>query len=129
DFANQNHCARAFVLGEELDAVKMRQSADRITPDSDAGRLPVTARSKLPNRFVGQCPAARNYANAPWFMNVTWHDADLARVGGDDSRTVRSDQSRPSAAHECSHPHHVHHGNSFGDANHKIDICIDGFEN
>src|SRR5262249_38633500 len=38
DFADQNYCVRAFILGEELDAVEMRQSADRIAADSDAGR-------------------------------------------------------------------------------------------
>ena len=43
--------------------------------------------------------------------------------------TIRSDQPRPFPAHLRFHPHHVHHRNSFSDANDKIEIGVDRFEN
>src|SRR5437588_312378 len=106
----------------------MRKTADWIAADADASRLAVTARSELPNRFVGQRSRTRDHTNLSLFVNVTGHDPDLACARSDDSRTVRSDQTRSFPAHLRFYTHHVHHRDSFGDANDEIDICVDGFE-
>ena len=129
DFSDQDHrfCVSIFV--EKFYAIQMRETSYRIAADADAGRLAVAARSQLPHCFVGQRSRPRDYTDAARLVNVTRHDADLALARRDDSRTIRSDQSRALAAHLRFHTHHVHHRNSFGDADHKIDIGVHRFQN
>src|SRR5438128_9455061 len=106
----------------------MRKSADRIATDPNTSRLPVTARSELPNGFVGQRSRTRNHTDLAFFVNVTGHDPNFTRARSDDARTIWSDQSRSPSAHLRFHAHHVHDRNSFRDADDKIDIGVDAFE-
>src|SRR5436305_1195093 len=79
----------------KLNAMGMREPADRIAADSDASRLAVTARSELPHRFVCERAAARDHADPSRLVNVTRHDADFASAGRDDTGTIGADQARP----------------------------------
>ena len=129
DFADQDHrfCLSIFI--EEFHRVEMRQTADRIAADANAGRLAMTARSQLPNRLVRERARARDHADAARLVNVTRHDPNLACAGSDDTRAIRADESRFAAVHLRLHTHHVHHRNSFRDTNHQLHAGIDCFEN
>src|ERR1044071_8210839 len=107
----------------------MRQAANRITANPDTSRLTVTTRSELPDRFVGERAGTRDHADFSWLMNIPRHDADLAGAWSDDSRAIRADQSRWFAAHQRFDSHHVHHRDSFGDANNQFHPGIHGFKN
>ena len=61
-------------------------------------------------------------------MNVAGHNSNFALPGCDDARTIRPNQARFLSAQERFHPHHVHHWNSFRDANYQLDSGIDRFK-
>mmetsp|Transcript_29276 Transcript_29276/g.45495 ORF Transcript_29276/g.45495 Transcript_29276/m.45495 type:complete len:281 (-) Transcript_29276:169-1011(-) len=77
----------AFQTVDEVSPVK------RITSDSDAGRLSQPSRRSLMHGLVGQRATAGYHANFTRSVDVSWHDADLAFTGFDDSGTVRSDEA------------------------------------
>ena len=129
NFADQNHRVRVGIGFEKFHRIEMRHAVDRIATDADAGRLSVTARRQLPDRFVGQRAGTRNHADISRLVNVTRHDPDLARAGCDDARAIRTDQPRFFSGHLRFHAHHVHDRNSFCDANHEFHTGIDRFEN
>ena len=129
DFADQDHRFRFSIFVEKLHRIEVRHSVNRIAADADAGRLAVTARGQLPNRFVGERARARNHADVSRFVDVAGHNADLARAGRNDSGAIRSDQARLLSGHLRFHPHHVHDGNSFRDAHDEFNSCIGRFQN
>src|SRR5690625_366434 len=57
------------------------------------------------------------------------HDADLAFIRRDDSRTVRADQPGLAPLQDALHLDHVEHRNAFRDADHQRDTSIDRLQN
>jgi hypothetical protein len=57
------------------------------------------------------------------------HNPDLARARRDNSGTIWADEPALLPGHLRFHPHHVHHRNSFRDADHQFHAGIDRLQN
>ena len=64
-----------------------------------------------------------------WLMNVAGHNPNLALTGCNDSRAIGPNQPRFFSMHERCDTHHVHHRNSFRDANYEFNSGINRFQN
>src|SRR5205814_2259096 len=80
-------------------------------------------------RFVRQGARARYHADAALAVDVTWHDADLDFVRGDQTWAVRTEQQGlgTGLGHAVFQRHHVAHWNAFGDADCQVEFSFDGF--
>ena len=61
-------------------------------------------------------------------MDVTGHDADLARVWRDDAGAVRAHEDGVGRFQSALYAHHVQHWDAFGDCDDQRDFRVDGFE-
>src|SRR5260370_21286386 len=61
-------------------------------------------------------------------MDLAGHDADFASAGGDDARSVRTDEANGFAVEPPSDPDHVHDRDSLGDANDEGAAGVGGLE-
>ena len=62
-------------------------------------------------------------------MNVAGHDADLDLVWRDNAGAVRPEQQRLPALHAVTRANHVADRDTLGDADHQIELRVDGFVN
>src|SRR5205807_1694477 len=96
-------CHQAFRFGvriEKLDDIKVRRAVHGVATDADTGALADAAGGELPDRFIGQCPAARDDADVALFVDVTGCNADAAAAvrifaftGRDDAGAVWADKA------------------------------------
>ena len=70
------------IFVEHAHHVDVLQTVDRVTTDTDSGRLAQTDFGQLGNSFVGQGAGAGNHADATLAVDVARHDADLDLIGG-----------------------------------------------
>src|SRR5438876_9700612 len=95
---------------------------DRITTNSDAGRLPDLAPRKLPHRLIGQSPAAGNHSHVAFLVNAAWHNPYLALTRRDNPRAVRANLPASRPGEGRGHAHHVERGNSLRDAHNQRNV-------
>ncbi len=129
NLANHQNDFSLIVILESLEEVDVRCAHDRVTTQSNAGRLAQPNLGGLPNGFIGQRSTAAHDADRTWFVNVTGHNSDLAFPWCDHSRTVRSNENRVASAHEVIHRNHVENWHPFGDGADHFDARIDRFAN
>src|SRR3984893_5062550 len=127
DLADHDYRIRFRIVFEELQHVEMLEPVDRIAADAYRRRLSQVELGQLCNGLVGQCPRSRYHADAPFAMNVAGHDADLDLVRRDNAGAVRPEQQRLPALHAVTGANHVADRNALGDANHQIELRVDGF--
>src|SRR5882724_5706608 len=105
DLAYHDHCIRIRVVVEHPHDIDVLQTVDRITANTDAGRLPDVR--QLTHGFVGQGTGTRYDANPALLVNMPGHDADLDFVRRNDPWTVGADQHGAFALHCAPGCHHV----------------------
>src|SRR6266403_5667462 len=81
----------------------------------------------MPPQLPRRCHRSRYHADAPFAMNVAGHDADLDLVWRDSTGAVRPEQQRLPALHAVTRANHVTDRDTLGDANHQIELRVDGF--
>src|SRR5262249_58209303 len=91
--ADREWGVRLVVGFEESEGVDEARSDDRITADSNAGRLPHLRARELPYHFVRERSAPAHEPDPPGRMDEAGHDADLGLSGRDEARAVGSDQT------------------------------------
>jgi len=69
------------IVEEELDTVGVVGSVEGVSSDSDNCRLPQSSQGGLVDSFVGESARARNNADLPRRVDVSWHDPHLAFPG------------------------------------------------
>src|SRR6185437_4582498 len=129
DLTHQDDALGTRVALEQLDDVDEVETAHRIAADADTGALPEADVGGLEDRFVGQSTGARDDTDGALLVNEARHDADLAFLRRDDTRTVGADEARRGAGQHRLHPHHVVDGHTFGDADHQLDAGVGRLEN
>ena len=67
---------------EEREDVDEIHPGDRVAADADAGRLTDAERRELADGLVGERAGAGDHADVAGAVDVTRHDADLARRRG-----------------------------------------------
>src|SRR4051812_22300287 len=89
DLADHQDAVGLRVVLEEAEAVDVREAADRVAADTDAGGLGEAELAGLPDGLVGEGAGAADYSNglaplglADVGVDVAGHDADLAPGGG-----------------------------------------------
>lgn len=114
---------------EPLEHINKIGSVERVSTDANADRLSESHLRRLVNCFVCESARTRDDANAAGLVDVSRHDADLARVGLDDAGAVWPNQSGLILGLQGGlHAHHVGLRNSLGDADHKTDLGLHGVE-
>src|SRR6266850_515267 len=129
DLADHHDRCGVRVCLEGGEAVNEVGADEGVAADPDTRGLPHPMRRELVDDLVGQRAAARNDADLPRRADVAGDDADLALARRDQTRTVRSDQTRPPLVDERQDPRHVQHRNSFGNADDQTDAGVGGLEN
>src|SRR5207249_11194419 len=81
DLTDHDNAPRLRILIEELDCIDEVRADDRISTDTDTGRLPDLPPRELANRFIRQSPAARHDAYMACKMNMSRHDSHLPLAG------------------------------------------------
>ena len=104
-------------------------SIDRVAPDANASGLSVPGTGNLPDRFVGQGTGAGYNPHLTGLVNIAGHNSNLALVGGDDSRTIGSDQTGTGCGQPCLDLGHIADRNALGDGNDQWNFRINCFEN
>src|SRR5262249_450594 len=106
------------------------QATHRVAADADASALTQTILRSLMHGFVSQRAGAADDADAAGFVDVAWHDADLALARGDDAGAVRPDQhaARVLAAQGRLDLDHIVHRDALGDADDDLDAGVSRFE-
>src|SRR6185503_8054227 len=127
DLANHDDGLGLRVVVEHLHHVDVLEPVHRVAADADAARLAETELGELPDRFVGERAGARHHADRPALVDVARHDADLDLVGRDHAGAVRSHQQRALAFHAVLGADHVAHRDALGDADHQVQVRVDGF--
>ncbi len=80
----------SFSNVRDVDKVEAR---DRVTADTNTGRLTKTVIRGLFNRFIGQCTRTGNDTPLTRFVNVTRLDTDFAFTRSDNARAVQADRT------------------------------------
>src|SRR5690606_36966856 len=96
---------------------------NRITADTDAGRLTETGIRGLLDGFVGQGTGARNDPYPPRLVDVPRLDTDLALARRDHAGAVRTDQAHAQLVALDLHFQHVEGRNALGDAHDELDAA------
>src|SRR6476646_1082079 len=118
-----------WIFLEQRQHIDEACAIDRISSDPDTSRFTQSHCCELIYRFIGEGPTARHDAHHPLLMNETRHDADLRFINGNDAGTVGANQSDFFPTKRALDLYHVVHWNAFGNANHKLDAGIAGFQN
>ena len=61
-------------------------------------------------------------------VDIARDDAELRLVRREDARAVRADEARLLALHIAADLDHVLHGDVFGDADHDVELSVNGFK-
>src|SRR6185295_8756537 len=93
DLADEDDSPGLGVFLEEAQGVDEAGPHDRVSPDPQAGALPEPELRGLPDRLVGEGPAAGDDAHLAGAVDVAGHDADLALARCDDPRAVGADET------------------------------------
>src|SRR5205814_1770585 len=112
NFANHDDRLGLRIAIKQIERVHKIRSDDWIATNADCGGLSDAALRKLMYGLVGQCARSRDDANIPLFVNVSWHDANLAFARRNNPRTIRADQSRAPVLQKFPGTHHVERGNA-----------------
>ena len=131
DFADHENAFGLVVFEKELEAIGEVRSVQRIAADADAGRLSEPDLRRLIDRLVGERPRTRDDPDPSFLVNMSRHDANLARLRRDDARAVRTDEPHVGVERERRlDRRHVKHRNALGDAdderNRRVDRLQDG---
>ncbi len=78
DLTNHENGFGLVVRFVHLQQIDKRSSNDWVTTQANAGRLPETGASGLPNGFISQRTAAAHDADLARLVDIAWHNADLA---------------------------------------------------
>src|SRR5210317_660380 len=128
DFANHDDAVGLRICFEKLEAVDKVHAAHGVAADTDARGLAQAIRRRLVHGFVRQRTRTRYDANAAFLVNKARHDADLAFLRRDDSRTVWANQAALVFLQRRLDLDHVVDRNPFGNADDQIDTTIGCFE-
>src|SRR5690606_2254576 len=109
---------------QDIDEVGAR---NRITTDTNTGRLTVTEVRGLLDRFVGQRTLTGNDTDFTRLMDMARHDTDFAFAWSDHTRAVRADHTYAFAINVFFRIQHVDGRNAFSDAHDQLNACICGF--
>ena len=93
DFADHEHGKRLGIFLEELQRVDEVGAVDRVTANTDKGRLPQTCGCCLQYGLIGQCAGTGHNADFTAFMDVARHNADFAFIRRDNAGAVWPDET------------------------------------
>merc|ERR1719402_1417759 len=117
DLANHDYSLGVGIPNKDVETVDKVCSVERVSADPHAERLSQANLSSLVNSLVGESTGSGDDTNTTFLVNVTRHYTNLARVRGDDTGTVGSDQPGLALPGESVlHLDHVLLGNTLGDA-------------
>ncbi len=114
---------------EQFQDVDKVRAWDRVTADTDTGRLAKTIVGGLLNRFIGQRTGTGNNTHFTRLVNVARHDADFTFARGDNAWAVRADHAYASFIQFHFHGQHIQRWDTFGDGDDQFDACINRFQN
>lgn len=92
NLANHDDAFSGVVLQEDFEAVDKVGAVERVATNTHAQGLSQANSSSLADGFVSQGAGPRHDADDTLLVNVSRHDANLARIRRDDARAVRSDK-------------------------------------
>jgi len=93
DLTNHDNALGLGVVGEALQAVDEVGTVERVTANADAGGLAEAHIGGLGNGLVGQSAGAGHDSDFSLLVDISRHDANLALIGLDNTRAVRTNQS------------------------------------
>ena len=128
DLADHDDRLRLVIGEEHLQHVDEFGALHRIAADADSRRLAKPLLGRLEHGFISKRARARYNAHRTLSEDIARHDADLALVGCQHTRAIRTDQPRLRSDKRPLHLHHVQDRNAFGDGDDQRDLGIDGFE-
>lgn len=93
DLTDHDDSVRLLVSEESAQAVDEVCAGERVSSNANNKALPKTGLGGLVNGFVGKSSRSRHNTDAPALVNETWHNANLALAGSDDTRAVGTDKT------------------------------------
>mmetsp|Transcript_20995 Transcript_20995/g.41176 ORF Transcript_20995/g.41176 Transcript_20995/m.41176 type:complete len:445 (-) Transcript_20995:21-1355(-) len=130
NLTNHDNTLSLRVVGEPLEAVNEVGSVEGVTANSDNSGLAKTCLSGLRDSFVGEGSRTGHNTDLTGGVNVAGHDTDLALVGLDDARAVRSDETGGGLALQMPLDlEHVLLGDTLSNANDERHLSLDGLKN
>ncbi len=128
DLTNHDDAFGLRIVLEPGNHIDKAHAMDGVTANAHACGLTQAVVGGLEDRLIGQGPGARHNADLARFVNMAWHDADLAFTRRDHTRAIRPDQYRVGLTEGRLHPNHVQHRNMLGDAYDDLNARVDRLE-
>src|SRR5690606_13085907 len=129
DFTDQNDSFSFLVIHQQLDRMLSRSTDNSVTTNSNGGCNTQSCFYGLIYCFVSQGSGFRNYANLTFFKDEARHNTNLCFFCGDDTRTVRADQTRVFVAQVRFYLNHIFSRNTFCNTNNQGYTCSCSFHN
>src|SRR4051812_16302039 len=112
DLSHHGDGVGAGIGFECRETINEDRAVDRIAANADACRLPKPGAGELIYDFICQCSRAADDADVAGCTDTTGNDPDLRASRRDETRTIRTDQSRAALSHEGIHLRHVEDGHA-----------------